>query len=191
MAEDLRKVGINLNLRYVTPETAFKLADDQQFDMLGIAYGGGGPYPLPEQFWDSKQADQKASTNITGFKNKRVDEIIQLYNKEFDIQKRITLLRELDGIVSASHNYILEWAAPFSRFVYANKFGQPKGYITDIGDYRDPPWLWWFDSQKAEQYEKALRDPSIKMEVGPSEDKHWMEAKKTETSSAPADGKSQ
>ena len=74
--EDLRKIGVNLNLRYVTPETGFKLLDEQQFDMFSVAYGGGGPFPLPEQFFHSKQADQKSSTNITGFKNARVDEII-------------------------------------------------------------------------------------------------------------------
>ena len=187
--EELRKIGANLNLRYVNPETAFKMLDDQQFDMAGVAYGGGGPFPLPEQFFDSKQADQKASTNVTGFKDKRVDEIIQLYNKEFDIQKRITLLRELDGIVAASHGYLLEWAAPFTRVVYANKFGQPKGYITDLGDYRDPPSLWWFDSARADQYEKALRDPSVKMEVGPSEDKFWLEARKAPVSTDPVAAK--
>src|SRR5262249_16142070 len=107
--EDLRKAGVTLNLRYVTPETPFKLVDDQQFDMMAMGYGGGGPFPLPAQFFESAQADQKASTNITGFKNARVDEILKLYEKEFDLRKRVALLRELDGIVTAAHNYILEW----------------------------------------------------------------------------------
>src|ERR1700730_10609336 len=62
--EDLRKVGINLNLRFVTPETAFKLLDDQQFDMFGVGYGGGGPFPEPSQFFDSAQADQRASSTV-------------------------------------------------------------------------------------------------------------------------------
>ena len=41
--EDLRKVGITLNLRYSTPETAFKLMDEQQFGMFSVSWGGGGP----------------------------------------------------------------------------------------------------------------------------------------------------
>jgi microcin C transport system substrate-binding protein len=178
--EDLRKVGITLNLRYVTPETGFKLLDEQQFGMFSVAYGGGGPFPLPEQFWHSAQADKKASTNTTGFKNARVDEIIALYERELDVQKRAVLLRELDGIVSGEHHYLLEWYAPFERIVYANKFGQPPGLITRIGDYRDPVSMWWLDPQKNAALERAMRDSSVKLEVGPSEDKYWLDFAKVE-----------
>ena len=45
--------------------------------------------------------------------------------------------QELDGIVTADHHYLLEWSAPYQRMVYWNKFGQPQGVITRIGDYRD------------------------------------------------------
>lgn len=185
--EDLRKVGINLNLRYVTPETAFKMLDEQQFGMFSVSYGGGGPFPLPEQFWSSAQADQKASTNITGFKDKRVDEILTLYDKEFDVKKRAELLRELDGIVSAAHHYLLEWYGPFQRMVYWNKFGQPKGVITRIGDYRDPVGLWWIDPQKRQALEAAMRDPSKKLPVGASDDKYWLEFDKVEEKRNPAE----
>lgn len=189
--EDLRKAGINLNLRFVTPETAFKLLDDQQFDMFGVGYGGGGPFPQPSQFFASAQADQKASTNVTGFKDQRADEILRLYEGEFDLNKRAVLLRELDGIVTSSHNYILEWTAPFERMVYWNKFGQPKGIITRIGDYRDPPGLWWFDPEKNRQLEEALRDSSKKLEVGPSEDRYWLDfARVEEHQNPPAPQKS-
>jgi ABC-type transport system substrate-binding protein len=178
--EDLRKVGITLNLRYVTPETAFKMLDDQQFDMFGVAYGGGGPFPLPSQFFLSTQADQKASSNLTGFKDKRVDEILEAYDKELDVRKRAALLKELDGIVISQHHYLLQWYAPFQRMVYWNKFGQPKGIITRIGDYRDPVGLWWIDPEKNRRLEEALRDPSKKLEAGPSDDKYWLEFAKIE-----------
>ncbi len=183
--EDLRKIGVNLNLRYVTPETAFKLLDEQQFDMFSVAYGGGGPFPLPEQFFHSAQADQKASTNITGFKDKRVDEIIALYDREFDVKKRALLLQELDGIVMSQHHYLLEWYAPYTRVVYANKFGQPKGLITRIGDSRDAVSLWWVDPQKNAALEQAMRDPSVKLPVGDSDDKYWLEFAKVEEQNNP------
>lgn len=172
--EDLRKVGITLNLRYVTPETAFKMLDEFQFDMFSVAYGGGGPFPLPMQFFHSAQADQKASTNITGFKDKRVDEILAEYDREMDVKKRAVLLKELDGIVTSQHHYIFEWAAPYTRMVFWNKFGMPSGVVTRIGDYRDPPGLWWFDAEKNRRLEEALRDPSKKLEVGAADNKYWL-----------------
>ena len=183
--EDLRKVGISLNLRYLTPETFYKAIDEQQFGMASIGWGGGGPFPLPEQFWQSDQADQKASGNITGFKNKRVDEIINQYNLEFDVNKRAALLRELDGIVTAQHHYLLEWYGPYQRFVYWNKFGQPKGILTRIGDYREPPSLWWIDPQKNAALQDAIKDPSKKLAVGASDDKYWLEFDRVEEKETP------
>ena len=153
--EDLRRVGITLNLRFSPFETAIKLLAEQQFGMFSVGYGGGGPFPLPEQFWHSAQADQKASTNVTGFKNDRVDEIISAYESELDIEKRAELLRELDGIVSGEHHYILEWDAPYQRFIYWNKFGQPPGVITRIGDYRDAVAMWWLDPLKNQQSSRS------------------------------------
>lgn len=171
--EDLKKVGITLNLRYVTPETAFKMLDDQTFDMFSVSYGGGGVFPLPSQFYDSKMADSKGSNNTTGFKNKRVDEILKAYEVEFDLSKRVAMLQELDGIVMSEHPYLLEWSAPYERFVYWNRFGQPKGLISRIGDYRDPVSLWWFDAAKNRELDAALRDPAKKLPVGASDDKYW------------------
>ena len=39
--EDLRKVGIGLNLRLVTPETLFKLLMERKFDVVAIGMDGG------------------------------------------------------------------------------------------------------------------------------------------------------
>jgi microcin C transport system substrate-binding protein len=188
--EDLRKVGINLNLRYVTPETAFKLIDERQFDMFSIAWGGGGPFPVPEQFWSSEQADKIASSNITGFKNARVDEIIKAYDLEFDVQKRAALLKELDGIVMSQHQYILEWFAPYTRVVYWNKFGQPRGVISRLGDARDAMSMWWIDPALEGELRGAMADPSKKMTVGASEDKYWLEFDKLEEQRNPTDATS-
>ncbi len=183
--EDLRRVGIGLNLRFVTPETGFGLLDEFQFGMFSVAYGGGGPFPLPEQFWSSVMADQRASTNVTGFKNERVDEIIAEYEREFEVSRRATLLRELDGIVTDVHPFILEWYAPFERIVYWNKFGQPDGLITRIGDYRDPLSLWWFDPARDQQLQVARDDDSIQLEAGESDDRYWLEFARVEEQQNP------
>jgi microcin C transport system substrate-binding protein len=172
--EDLRRVGITLNLRYVTPETAFKLIDEQQFDMVSVAYGGGGPFPMPLQFFHSAQAGQKASTNITGFRNARADELIERYDRAFDIAERRDILRELDALVTAEHHWIMDWYAPYSRVLYWNKFGHPEGYITRIGDYRDLPTLWWLDPGKAGRLAEARRTEG-RLPVGPSENRYWLD----------------
>ena len=172
--EDLRKVGITLNLRLVTFETLVKLLDEQTFGMASIAYTGQ-TFPSPETNLRSDLADQKNTNNITGFKNRRADEIIAAYEKEFDFDRRVTLLQELDGILTNEHHWILEWTAPYERVVFWNKFGYPNGIVTRIGDYRDIPSLWWIDPVQSRKLNDARRDPAIQLGEGPSDDRHWLE----------------
>jgi microcin C transport system substrate-binding protein len=170
--EDLRKVGIALNLRLVTFETMGRLMDDQQFDTVIVGYTGL-LFPNPETAFHSSLADQKASGNLTGFKNARVDELLKQYDVEFDQTKREAIIRDIDGIVTGQHHWALAWDAPFIRIAYANKFGMPAYYITRYGDNRDPLTLWWVDPEKARQLAQAGRDANAKMPIGTTDVHYW------------------
>ncbi len=182
--EDLRKVGIGLNLRLVTWETLVKLLDERTFGMASIAYTGE-PFPSPEAQLRSDLADQKNTNNITGFKSPGADRIIAAYEREFDFEKRVRLLQELDGIVTGEHHWILEWTAPYERILFWNKFGQPKGLLTRIGDTRDIPSLWWLDPVKEQKLNDALGDPSLQLGEGPSEDRYWLDFARLEAEQNP------
>jgi microcin C transport system substrate-binding protein len=177
--EDLRKVGITLNLRFVTFETLVKLIDDRTFDMASIAYTGE-LFPSPEANLLSELADQKNTNNITGFKNQRADDIIHEYDRTFDFGQRVKLLQELDGIVTGQHHWIFEWVAPYERVVYWNKFGQPPGILTRTGDARDIPSMWWLDPERQGKLDQARRDSSIQLGEGQSEDRYWLDFKRVE-----------
>ncbi|MEE2822251.1 MAG: extracellular solute-binding protein [Acidobacteriota bacterium] len=172
--EDLRKVGITVNLRLVTPETQFMLMMERQFDLVMSGWGGL-LYPNPENTYHSSLADPINTNNITGIKNARIDEICDAYDRMFELEERIVAIKEIDGILANEFHYILQWAGPFHRFVYWNKFGMPKGHITRVGDYADPPSLWWFDPTKLQKLHEAQQDPTMQLEVGPSEDRYWLE----------------
>jgi len=185
--DDLRKVGINLNLRLVTQETMFKLViTDRQFQIVDMAWGAG-IFPDPEQEWHSSLADVSNTNNITGFKDPKIDQITEKYNKSFDQQERVALIKELDGIMTNQYHYALAWYPPAQRIVYWNKFGQPPGTLSRTGDYIGSPisgpgipQMWWIDPQKAQKLEQAMRDPSIKLEIQPVEDHYWEEYGKAE-----------
>ena len=180
---DLRKVGITLNLRLVTPETQFKLMMQSQFELVSGAWGVGSIFPIPRTVFHSEFADIQNTNNISGFKDKRIDEICELYEVEFDPAKRAALLQELDGILTSQNHYIMEWYAPAARIAYWNRFGFPQGTFSRIGDYDGSlapgmPQLWWFDPAKNQQLDQALRTPSMKLEIPPVEDRYWQEYSK-------------
>lgn len=183
--DDLRKVGINLILRLVAPDTQWKMEMKRQFDFVSAGWVQGSVFPLPGPEFESKMADLDDTTNISGFKDKRIDEICKEYDASFDINKRTELLRELDGILTNQYHYVNEWYLPVQRFAYWNKFGFPQGNLSRIGDFNGIlgpgiPQLWWIDPDKNAKLEKALRDPSIKLEIPPVEDHYWQEYAKTE-----------
>jgi len=177
--EDLRKVGITLNLRLITPETEFQLANQRQFQMAIFAWGGS-VFPDFEGNFQSTLADVENTNNITGFKDPHVDELLKQYDRTFDVDARFPILREMDGILANSYQYVLLWDAPFTRVLYWNKFGTPPGYISRTGDYYMAHQTWWFDPNKNAQLQRALRDPSVKLEVGPTDDRYWLDYGKTD-----------
>lgn len=187
--EDLRKVGVGMNLRLVNPETRFKMMMQRQFELVAGAWGAGSVFPNPRPEVHSETADVQNTNNISGFKDKRIDQITEQYDVEFDPAKRAALLRELDGILTNEHHYIMEWYPPSHRFAYWNRFGMPSGTLSRVGDEDGSlapgiPQLWWVDPQKAQQVERALADKSIKMEASPIEDRHWQDFSKKELGTA-------
>ena len=172
--EDLRRVGIMLNLRLITPETQFQMVNERRFQMANMAWGGL-LFPNPETSWHSRLADVENTNNITGFKSERVDELLEEYDLMFDPEDRERVIREVDGILADSYQYILLWSAPFTRVVYWNKFGMPPGYLSRIGDYSAVWTMWWIEPQNERELQEARRDGSTQLEVGPTEDRYWLE----------------
>ena len=174
LQEDLRRLGISMNLRLLTYATLIKLLDERNFEMLMIGYSAAKPFPMPDTMYHSAQADRPASNNISGFKNPRADEILDAYDTTFDVKERIALMQELDGIVANSYLYMLEWYAPFHRVAFWNKYGHPESYVTRIGDYDDPRSMWWVDPEKQAALEEAQRTGSS-LEMGPDEIRYWLD----------------
>jgi microcin C transport system substrate-binding protein len=177
--DDLRRVGITMNLRLVTPETQFKLVMDRQFDVTVMSWGAL-LFPNPETQFKSTLADQKNNNNITGFKDPHVDELLDQYDKEFDQSKRAAIIQQIDLILTNAHMYALQWYAPYQRFAYWNRFGYPEGYLSRLGDYTDAVGLWWIDPQKQAALDRALRDDSVKLPVGQTEVRYWQDYDKRE-----------
>jgi microcin C transport system substrate-binding protein len=190
--EDLRKVGIGLNLRLVNPETRFKMQMQRQFELVSAGWGAGSVFPNPRPEFHSETADVPNTTNISGFKDKRIDEICEQYDLEFDPAKRAALLRELDGILANQHHYIMEWYPPSHRFAYWNRFGMPNGTLSRVGDEDGSlapgiPQLWWIDPEKSRRVDEGVKDKSIKMDVSSVEDRYWQDySKKGQQPAAPS-----
>jgi len=173
--EDLRNVGIKLNLKQVTWATHIKNMNNRKFKIASINYAGS-LFPYPESAYHSKYADMNNTANVFGFKNNRVDEICEQYNSEFDVNKRIKLLQELDKILTDNVLFVLNWYADNQRLLYWNKFGMPKFVLSRFGDYTTSLSYWWYDKKKAEALKKAMAD-NTSLPPEPAEIRYWKKKK--------------
>ena len=102
----------------------------------------------------------------------------------FSIEARIGAIREVDGIVASSYHYTLFWTAPYSRVIYWNKFGTPTGFYPRTGGPASISAVWWIDPDRDAKLQQALKDPSLKLEVGTTDDKYWIEFSQREAESS-------
>jgi microcin C transport system substrate-binding protein len=177
--EDLKKAGIKLNLKQIDGATRFKLGNERNFTILVTAWTGLR-IPNPESSLKSNTADQPNTTNWPGIKDSRIDELCDKYNVTFDKKERIKLVREIDNIACNLFGYGFGWYGPYQRIAFHNKFGYPEWILPRIWDYLAIPWLWYYDPEKAAEYDALLADKNKKIETGEVDQKYWMNIKEQE-----------
>ncbi len=173
--EDLKKIGIKLDIKKVTWATHMRSLHEYDFKITDIAFTGS-LFPEPEYIYHSKYADQKNTNNIWGLKNKKVDEICEEYSKEFDIKKRITLLQELDSILTSEYMMAMFWISDNVRILYWNKFDTPEfvlGRFEGSSYWQlSPIRFWWYD-EEADRALKDAREKGIALPAKPAEVRYW------------------
>lgn len=177
MQQILKQYGIDMQIKFIDATTRWKNLMDRNFTIDFQAWGGL-VFPNPETSIKSSLADKKNNNNITGFKNDRVDELLDLYDVEFDQQKRIELIREIDGIYSDVHPaaWGMSRLVP-ERLLFWNKFGFPEYMLTKYsGNYSDILVHWWFDDESKKELEEAMTK-NVNLDLGNIEHTYWKEIK--------------
>ena len=110
--------------------------------------------------WSSKEADRKSGSNISGFKNKRVDELIAKQKSIFDVNERNQINREIDQIIYRQVPYVLLWNINYHRLLYWNKFGTPPWVEPKYGSEYSPITYWWLDQDSEADLKDAMQTNS-------------------------------
>ncbi|MBW2296483.1 MAG: ABC transporter substrate-binding protein [Deltaproteobacteria bacterium] len=156
-AEDLKDVGIELIIDKKDWAAWARDMDEFNYEMTWASWGSG-LFKNPEGMWQSKEADRRSGNNITGFKNSRVDRLIDARKGLFDIAKRNALYREIDQIIYREFPYVLLWNINYTRLLHWNKFGTPDTVLSKYGDETSAYWYWWIDADSRADLEDAMQE---------------------------------
>ena len=123
LQSELEDIGIVCQVRELDWSIFLDRVKNQEFAAVTLGWSGGGGVRFPPdayQVWHSSQAEGRGS-NFIGFKNGEVDEILEAYRREFDMDKRISLYRRFQEVLHAEQPYTFLWKSRVAR-AYNRRF---------------------------------------------------------------------
>jgi microcin C transport system substrate-binding protein len=152
-SQALKECGIEMKIERKDFASWMRDMDEFNFDMT-IAAWGSGLVKYPAIQWSSAEASRKGSNNITGFKNAKVDELIEKERQMRTKEERNDAYRQIDKLIADEVPYVLLWSIAEVRLLYWNKFGMPKTILPRYGREEGALVKWWYDEDRAAELEK-------------------------------------
>jgi microcin C transport system substrate-binding protein len=137
--EDLKKVGIDMEIRLLEWNPFVKLLDDGNFDAMAMGWGGTIEWD-PRQIWHSSSLPPSGS-NFIAYKNKEVDKLIDKARSEMDRGKRVQLLHKVYESIASDVPYIFMFNDKYYLYANSNRVVKPaQGAAMKYDAGTD---LWW------------------------------------------------
>ncbi|WP_413586150.1 peptide-binding protein [Bdellovibrio sp. HCB274] len=136
--EDLKKAGIDMELKYLEWNSFLKLVDDGNFDAVTMGWGGGSVDPDPKQIWHSSSAIPGGS-NFIAYKNPEVDKLIEDARVEPNKAKRVAMLKKVYAKIAEDAPYAFLFNDKYEFYANSSRMGMPaETFKYEVGkDY------WW------------------------------------------------
>ena len=143
--QNLKKLGIQVNVRTVDPSQYRRRIQTYDFDVIVGGWGQSlSPGNEQRNFWGSKAADIEGGRNLIGIKDPVIDELIEQIIAAPNRKDLIVKVKCLDRVLQWGHWVIPHWHAKYDRVAYWNKFGRPSITPTQGNQFS----TWWVDSKR-------------------------------------------
>ncbi|NOH97579.1 extracellular solute-binding protein [Vibrio sp. 99-70-13A1] len=159
LKEEARKAGLEIELKLVDGATGFKslLEKKHQAAFLGM---GAPQMPAYWQYFHSANAKPQTN-NFTNFSDPKMDELIESYDAEFDVDKKATFSRLIQEEIANCNCVIPTYSVPFSRAAHWRYVKLPETVGTalsrDILDSKSMEYgLFWIDLDEKKATQEAL-----------------------------------
>lgn len=149
--EDLKKAGIDLELKLLEWNSFLKKLDDNvavdakgeyknspSYDAIALAWGAGDIFWDPKQVWHSSSAVAGGS-NFVAYKNPEVDKLIDEARQLSDVAKRREILYKVYEKIAADAPYAFLFNLKYTFYAVSSKIQQP----ADTFKYAIGQDYWW------------------------------------------------
>lgn len=140
--EDLKKAGIDMEVKFVEWNTFVKLLTEQKFDAAALAWSMGSLEPDLKQIFHSESAAPGGS-NFGGYSNPEVDQLLDKVRVEMNASKRKPLWKKIYRLIAEDQPYAFMFSTKYDLYLAWDYIGMTKGTLKfDRGQY------WWWRIQK-------------------------------------------
>ncbi len=123
--EDLKKAGIDMEIKLIEWNTFTKLLEEQKFDAVTLSWGGGSAEDDLKQIWHSESA-RMGGSNFISYANKEVDKFIDQAREEMNDGKRKVLWQKAVRLIAADAPYTLLFNSKYDLYLLNNRVGFDK-----------------------------------------------------------------
>lgn len=121
--EDLKKVGIEMEIKYMEWNSFTKMLDEANFDSVALAWSSSIDWD-PKQTWHSSSA-VKGGSNFINYKNPEIDKLIDKARVEPDRKKRIQMLRKVYNTIAEDAPYTFMFNNKYESYFVSDRIGRP------------------------------------------------------------------
>lgn len=139
--EDLKKAGIDMEIKLIEWNTFTKLLDEQKFDAITLSWGGGSLEDDLKQIWHS-DSSRMGGSNFISYSNKEVDKAIDSARVEMNDAKRKVLWQKAVRLIAQDAPYTYLFNAKYDLFLLNSRVGYDKPTYT-----YDYSYNYWYPVQ--------------------------------------------
>lgn len=127
--EDLKKAGIDMEIKLIEWNTFTKLLEEQKFDAVTLSWGGGSVEDDLKQIWHS-ESGRMGGSNFISYANKEVDKYIDQAREEMNDNKRKVLWQKAVRLIAADAPYTFMFNSKYDLFLLNERVGYDKPTYT-------------------------------------------------------------
>ncbi|MGE4130345.1 MAG: ABC transporter substrate-binding protein [Bdellovibrionales bacterium] len=139
--EDLKKAGIDMSIKIVEWNTLMKLMDEQKFEAITLAWGGGSPEDDLKQIWHS-DSNKPGGSNFISYSNKEVDKYIEAARQEMNESKRKVLWQKAVRLIAQDAPYTYLFNLKYDLYLLNSRIDYDRPTYT-----YDLSHLYWYMSK--------------------------------------------
>ena len=155
MQQEYRRAGVDMRLQLLEPGTAFERGLERKYEMT-LTARAAGLYPVPRQYLHTEFQRETNNNNIWGFGTQEVDDLIQIYEEDLDLEARRDAVHRIDEIVTEEAFYIPFWMAPYIRIVHWDYLQFPGFYLPRRTQSITDWMVYWIDPERRAALEQAM-----------------------------------